>query len=58
MSKLKYYIFTVLEWFFIIAMVILLIVLSVLSIPLLVLLGVLFWAINYFEKLKLQGCEK
>lgn len=58
MSKLKYCIFTVLEWFFIVAMVILLIVLSVLSIPLLVLLGVLFWAINYFEKLKIQGSEK
>lgn len=58
MSKLKYYIFTVLEWFFIVAMIILLIILSVVSIPLLVLLGVLFWIVNYFEKLKLQGCEK
>lgn len=53
MSKLKYYIFIVLEWFFITAMIILLIILSVVSIPLLVLLGVLFWIVNYFEKLKL-----
>ena len=58
MSKLKYYIFTVLEWFFIVAMVILLIILSVVSIPLLIILGIIFWTINYFEKLKLQGCEK
>lgn len=58
MSKLKYYIFTVLEWFFIIAMIILLIILSVVSIPLLVLLGVLFWIVNYFENLKTKGFEK
>lgn len=58
MSKLKYYIFTVLEWFFITAMIILLIILSVVSIPLLVLLGVLFWIVNYFENLKTKGCEK
>lgn len=58
MSKLKYYIFTVLEWFFITAMIILLIILSVVSIPLLVLLGIIFWAINYCEKLKIQGSEK
>lgn len=58
MSKLKYYIFTVLEWFFITAMIILLIILSVVSIPLLVLLGVLFWIVNYFENLKTKGFEK
>lgn len=58
MSKLKYYIFTVLEWFFITAMIILLIILYVVSIPLLVLLGVLFWIVNYFENLKTKGFEK
>lgn len=58
MSLLKYYIFTILEWIFIINTLILLIILSVLSIPLLVLLGVLFWAVNYFKKLKIQGSEK
>lgn len=58
MSKLKYYMFTVLEWFFIVVMIILLIILSVVSIPLLIILGIIFWAINYCEKLKIQGSEK
>ena len=58
MSLLKYYIFTILEWFFIVAMVILLIILSVVSVPLLIILAIIFWTINYFENLKIQGSEK